>query len=262
MWSPQGLGADDRAGVYSIVQIIKSGYRPTIIFTTDEEKGCLGALELVKDIPEAPTELKYIIQLDRRGSNDCVFYDCINEEFEVYVESFGFVTNFGSFSDISVLCPSWKVAGVNLSIGYYNEHSEVELLYVGQMIETTRKVVKMLKDADKAETYEYIEDPTAKWWSKSSTITMPEWDPSYGISQEEWKRWMSPQAKCKTCGGWEFEYNMIPVRHKGKVVHYCVDCFVENNKIIWCRNCEHPFLDEDGDTHLCDECRKAVLNDK
>ena len=39
MWSPQGLGADDRAGVFSIVEIIERGYRPTIILTTDEEIG-------------------------------------------------------------------------------------------------------------------------------------------------------------------------------------------------------------------------------
>ncbi len=36
MWSPQGIGADDRAGVYSILEIIGRGYRPTVILTTDE----------------------------------------------------------------------------------------------------------------------------------------------------------------------------------------------------------------------------------
>ena len=37
MWSPTGLGADDRAGVFSILQLIKAGYRPHVIFTTDED---------------------------------------------------------------------------------------------------------------------------------------------------------------------------------------------------------------------------------
>ena len=48
MWSPMGLGADDRAGVFAIIQILQSGLRPHIIFTTDEEKGCLGAEALAK----------------------------------------------------------------------------------------------------------------------------------------------------------------------------------------------------------------------
>ena len=64
MWSPMGLGADDRAGVFAIIQILQSGLRPHIIFTTDEEKGCLGAEALAKT--ECPfQELKYIIELDR-----------------------------------------------------------------------------------------------------------------------------------------------------------------------------------------------------
>ena len=81
MWSPTGLGADDRAGVFSILQLIKAGYRPHVIFTTDEEIGCVGAQEL-SFLPCPFEDLRYIIQLDRRNSNDCVFYDCANAEFE------------------------------------------------------------------------------------------------------------------------------------------------------------------------------------
>jgi acetylornithine deacetylase/succinyl-diaminopimelate desuccinylase-like protein len=166
MWSPEGLGADDRAGVYSIVQLIKRGLRPTVIFTTDEEKGALGAEKLVRDFPEAITELKYIIQLDRRGSNDCVFYDCDNALFEEYVETFDFVTAFGTFSDISVICPAWGIAGVNLSIGYVDEHSYSELLYIGNMIATINKVEKMLLDIENVvDEFEYIPAKYCRYYS-------------------------------------------------------------------------------------------------
>jgi hypothetical protein len=85
IWSPDGLGADDRAGVFSIIQIVKKGLRPHIIFTTDEEKGALGALALGQE--DCPFEdLRYIIELDRRGANDCVFYDCENPEFTDYID--------------------------------------------------------------------------------------------------------------------------------------------------------------------------------
>lgn len=40
MWSPQGLGTDDRAGVFAILKLLKMGYKPYIIFTQDEELGC------------------------------------------------------------------------------------------------------------------------------------------------------------------------------------------------------------------------------
>ena len=54
MWSPQLLGADDRAGIYAIIQIIEAGYKPHVIFTTDEEIGAVGAQKLIEDFPECP----------------------------------------------------------------------------------------------------------------------------------------------------------------------------------------------------------------
>ena len=56
---------------------------------------------LIHQVPQPFADMKYIIQLDRRGTSDCVFYNCANEAFIEYVEKFGFIENFGSFSDIS-----------------------------------------------------------------------------------------------------------------------------------------------------------------
>ena len=143
MWSPQGLGADDRAGVYLIWKIVRAGYRPHICFTTDEEIGGVGAIALTDDFKTAPFDIKYIIELDRQGANDCVFYACANHEFQNFIEEYGFVTDWGTFSDISEICPSWKIAGVNLSVGYKNEHREIETLNTAVMLDTYRKVCKM-----------------------------------------------------------------------------------------------------------------------
>lgn len=157
MWSPQGLGADDRAGIYAIVKIIEDGYRPSIIFTADEEKGGLGARALVKDYPECPfLNLKAIIELDRQGKNDCVFYECDNEDFTAYIKSFGFEPEWGSFSDISFIAPDWGVAAVNLSVGYFDEHSYVERLFCEYLDDTIQKVKKILDKAETMENYAYV----------------------------------------------------------------------------------------------------------
>lgn len=265
MWSPEGLGADDRAGVYSIIQIVKAGFRPTIILTTDEELGCIGAEKLIKDIPDAPTQLKYIIELDRRGSNDCVFYSCNNPDFDEYVESFGFVTNFGSFSDISVICPQWGVAGVNLSIGYYDEHSVSETLYVGQMLSTIEKVKNMLKNAHTATPFEYIEGFAYNKWFSKYTASYPGeddewgWDPSYGISKEDWATFMEPQSKCNQCGKWDYDYNLFPTKGEdGKTIFFCSDCVSQHKHIHWCSECGEPFIDKSlpkGKIYQCKDCR-------
>ena len=157
MWSPDLLGADDRAGVYAIICILSDGYRPHIIFTTDEEKGCAGASTLVTQESNCPLEkIKAILQLDRRGSEDCVFYDCDNSDFVKYIESFGFVEAHGTFSDISIIAPEWEVAAVNLSVGYYNEHTNHEYLRLDELETTIERVEQMLAAADDMPTFSYI----------------------------------------------------------------------------------------------------------
>lgn len=152
-----GLGADDRAGVFGIIWLVSCyEFRPHILFVEDEEIGGHGSISVVKDNIINPENFKYVIELDRANAKDCVFYDCDNVSFMEYVESFGFNTARGSFSDISILCPAWKVAGVNLSIGYQNEHSLAEMLIVHWILETLDKVALMLEDAENAERYEYI----------------------------------------------------------------------------------------------------------
>ena len=267
MFSPDGLGADDRAGVYAIIQIIRSGLRPTIIFTTDEELGCKGAAKLAQDIPTPPTALKYIIELDRRGSDDCVFYQCDNFEFEVYVENFGFVMNFGSFSDISAICPKWGVAGVNLSIGYYHEHSYSEILNVGQMFNTINKVKKMIEASAEAPAFAYVEAiPSAAIGAGFGTESL-EWDPSYGISREDWEMFMSPQSKCKCCGNYDFDYNMFPTKsaERGLTEFYCAECISQKQDIHWCFLCGEPFVNasipKGTNPVYCKDCEEKIKND-
>lgn len=145
VWGINGAGHDDRAGVFMILQILsKTNLRPHIIFCADEEIGCAGASELAKIKPFST--LAYILQLDRHGENDSVFYDCYNPAFEAYILSNGFKKAYGTFSDISVLCPAWGVAGANLSIGYYNEHTYNEILRLDHFNATLEKVKNILSN--------------------------------------------------------------------------------------------------------------------
>lgn len=155
MSSPTGLGADDRAGIYGILHLIRKGYRPTVIFTEDEEIGGVGAEKFIKaDI--YIEDLKLFIELDRRGANDCVFYECDNMDFVEYIEKFGFKENFGSFSDISFIAPHYKIGAVNLSIGYEFEHTNKEYLNISDMGKTLFRVEKIFNNLPE-EAFEYFE---------------------------------------------------------------------------------------------------------
>lgn len=161
-WSPDGAGFDDRAGVLGILTILKNiKVKPHILFTMEEEKGGRGARAAASEL-NMRNKLKYIIELDRRGKNDCVFYDCHNEYFKNYVESFGFKTDTGSFSDISFLGPVWNVAAVNLSIGYEDEHTYAEHLNFNYWIYTIQKVIKMIKNINNSKYYKFLDKHSKK----------------------------------------------------------------------------------------------------
>jgi putative aminopeptidase FrvX len=157
LWHPNGAGFDDKAGIFSILKIIEDGFMPHVIFTTCEEIGSRGAERLANEIPDVPFEdLKYLIELDRANDNDCVFYNCWNYMFEDYVASFGFERKWGTSSDICKICPKWEIAGVNLSIGYEDQHTEFETLDVDAMLSTILRVKEMLVDAKNIdEPFEY-----------------------------------------------------------------------------------------------------------
>lgn len=143
MWSPQGIGGDDRCGVYTILKII-SEYTPHILFTEDEEIGGVGAKKTVEALKKP--DVKFIIEIDRRGSDDCVFYDCGNKEFQEYIESFGFKSKWGTYSDICELSREWNIASVNLSAGYYNEHTTSETINIDDLESIYDRIVEILED--------------------------------------------------------------------------------------------------------------------
>ena len=141
MMSPQGIGGDDRAGVYMIMQILQR-VNCHVLFCEDEECGGRGAAAFTRSgiLPD----VHYIIELDRKGENDAVYYGCDNRAFLEYVAEFGFREAFGSFSDISIIAPYLKTAAVNLSTGYYNAHRTHELIDTEVMAANTERVIEML----------------------------------------------------------------------------------------------------------------------
>ena len=170
MWSPQGIGGDDRCGIYSIMKILET-YKPHVLFLEDEEKGCIGAGKAVERL-YAP-DVNFIIELDRRGINDCVFYDCGNKKFQEYIETFGFETKQGSFTDIVELSDAWQIASVNLSIGYFDEHTYSETIHIKLMEATINKVKNIIQDVIRHPEISYDYEPTTKiydgyyqWWNK------------------------------------------------------------------------------------------------
>lgn len=139
--SPQGIGGDDRCGVYMIMQLIRD-YKCHVLFCEDEEIGGRGANKFVAS--KLKPGVNFIVEMDRRGSNDAVFYHCDNPDFTDFVLSFGFEENHGTFSDISVIAPPLNTAAVNISAGYYNEHRLHEYIDMLAVENNIRRIGEMI----------------------------------------------------------------------------------------------------------------------
>ena len=167
--SPSGIGGDDRCGVFIIMNLIKE-LNCSVLLCEDEEIGGVGARKFTdakyKHTDENGNEVEklyinnldvnYMIEFDRKGNNDAVFYSCDNHDFIDFVED---VSNFkfayGSFSDISVLMPVAKISGVNLSSGYYNAHMVTEYVIYDEMMDTIEAAKTLIKEkCDKP--FEYV----------------------------------------------------------------------------------------------------------
>lgn len=139
------LGADDRAGVCIILELLKMGHHPTVIFTHGEETGGIGAHALAHDYPKPLFNANYLIEIDRRGKNEVVFYNNHTPEMCALFTKYGFEVNIGTFSDVCILSSAWRIMGANVSAGYYNEHTPFEYVNLDDMQSTIDKLDKFMR---------------------------------------------------------------------------------------------------------------------
>lgn len=135
------LGADDRAGVYALLKLQK--YQPYLLFFGGEERGGVGA-RLFCEFYDKLEGVNLLVELDREGFSEYVVYDLFPEKVEQYIESFDYVMQTGLFSDIAILSEHFNIPAVNLSIGYYNQHTCREILSLSLLDYCIKQIEQLL----------------------------------------------------------------------------------------------------------------------
>ena len=265
MWSPRGIGGDDRCGIFIILNLLFSGYKPHIAFTWNEEIGCVGSRNMVNIFDPKETmgvKINFAVQFDRRGHKEAVYYDLYNPEFEKYITSFGFDTKIGSFTDICEICPDWDCAGVNLSAGYANEHTTNEMIFVATINDTFTKACKILADqVANPKYFEYAELPKRQFNSyHKSQGFKPDadyddyWKQKY--ADDMWNyldddyeyagvSYSKPEGHiCELCGEGKPWYELSPCEDLQKVCNSCYNIYIGKSSYEYY---EDDFLDEDDD---------------
>lgn len=151
------LGADDRAGIAAILEILSRVRRTNfcgklkIAFTVEEEIGSVGAQNIE---PSFLADVDGAIVLDRRGTRDIVVscgislyapasYGTLFEKAGKLVGMNDWRMTAGGISDARVYAEH-GIPSVNLSVGYANEHTADEFVDYAATYETTKLVTSVL----------------------------------------------------------------------------------------------------------------------
>lgn len=128
------LGADDCAGVYILLEMIKENIPGRYIFHREEESGAKGAHWIIENTPEIFHNISSAIAFDRAGDKDIItsmvtgvtasedFSKILSEELDGGHESAR-----GTFTDTAFYIGHIKNC-TNISVGYYDQHSQNEFL--------------------------------------------------------------------------------------------------------------------------------------
>lgn len=147
------IGGDDKCGVFLILLYLISKRPINAAFSICEEVGGVdGISHLLSEIKdnEIFKSIPYCLVLDRRSCGDiiCNDNDYGSKDFEKALEKigeeFGYYHTKGSCSDMNKIKDYMN--GCNLSVAYYNPHSNTEFVSLNDLYNTWNYIQKLIKE--------------------------------------------------------------------------------------------------------------------
>lgn len=142
----QSLGADDGAGLWLMLEMIKAGRPGLYVFHRAEEVGGQGSKWIATNTPDLLEDIKMAIAFDRKATHSVITFQrgerCCSDEFATdladtlnaavdglayKLDKGGVFTDTASYTELIPEC-------TNLSAGYYNEHTNRETLDVAHLL--------------------------------------------------------------------------------------------------------------------------------
>ena len=127
---------DDRAGVYIITRLLpKVGINLDILLTTDEE-----ICKTTADAFKPKKQYNWGVEFDRKGSGVVLYQYDDNESWKREIRKAGFLTELGSYSDISAL-GHLGCSFMNIGTGIENGHSTRAFISLETMLRNVAKFI-------------------------------------------------------------------------------------------------------------------------
>ena len=188
-----GIGGDDKCGIWIGLKLLNELPKVKVVFTVQEETGGQGTYDLDLKFFE---DVGYIIEGDRRGNSDVITKIFDNNCSQDFVETitplmdkFGYGEENGMFTDIDVLLDSdVGVSCINVSVGYYNPHSNDEFVVVEDLLEATQFIKECVKTLGNNK-YPFLRPRLSSYKGcKSGYYSDNYWDDYYeDYEQKGWK---------------------------------------------------------------------------
>lgn len=193
------LGADDKAGLTIILNMMENNVEGLYYFFLGEEVGCVGSKKLAQKHAENPIPyIKKVVSFDRRATSSVITFQmsgrCCSEEFgEALSEALNragllvsdnevtldFKTDpTGIYTDSAQFIPIYPEC-TNISVGYYNEHTFSEK----QDIKFLDKLAKSVIFVD-WESLPVQRDPSVHEYRTYQSTSQKSYDHSYGSEED------------------------------------------------------------------------------
>ena len=137
MREQQGLGADDKNGIFICLNALEHFDVLKIAFFVDEEIGCQGSSKADLSFFD---DCRFVIEPDRRGGSDFISSmsgsPVCSDGFSKATgfKTFGYKHEEGTVTDVLTLLENGLgISCLNLSCGYYHAHTDQEVTVVSEL---------------------------------------------------------------------------------------------------------------------------------
>lgn len=155
----EGLGADDKNGLWICLQCLKEFDVIKVAFFVGEEIGCAGSSRCNMDFFK---DCRFVVQPDRKGSSDLITSiscgEICSKEFlaDITPELFGYKPTSGLMTDVLELSErNVGISCINLSCGYYSPHSDEEFTVIDDLLNCLEFVKHIIRTCTKVYPHTY-----------------------------------------------------------------------------------------------------------
>jgi len=170
----QGLGADDKNGIWVALKCLEKYDNIKIALFVSEEVGCVGSGGADMGFF---SDARFVLQCDRRGAHDliteCGWTKICGSDFveAIYPSKFGYKEATGLMTDVLMLKErGLDVSAVNISCGYYQPHTDEEITVIPDLMNCLAFVEYIIENCTDVYHHEYNYYAAAAYYGKNSYL--------------------------------------------------------------------------------------------